>query len=46
MRPSGPGWGGTYKGELLPSTDYFVLTYQDEESGEQKQFKAHFALKR
>ena len=47
IRPSGPGWDGTYKGELLPSTDYwFVLTYQDEESGEQKQFKAHFALKR
>ncbi|WP_338731717.1 T9SS type B sorting domain-containing protein [Mangrovimonas cancribranchiae] len=47
IRPSGPGWDGTYKGEKVPSTDYwFVLTYVDDMSGQQKQFKSHFALKR
>ncbi|MBR9757432.1 MAG: T9SS type B sorting domain-containing protein [Algicola sp.] len=47
IRPAGPGWDGTYRGEKVPSTDYwFVLTYTDDVSGQQKQFKAHFALKR
>ncbi|WP_372753496.1 T9SS type B sorting domain-containing protein [Mariniflexile sp.] len=45
IKPNGPGWDGTYNGEVLPSTDYwFVLTY--EESGEQKQYRSHFSLKR
>lgn len=45
INPSGPGWDGTYNGYKLPSNDYwFVLTY--EESGEPKEFRAHFALKR
>jgi gliding motility-associated-like protein len=45
IKPSGPGWDGTYNGNMLPATDYwFVLSY--EESGQQKQFRAHFALKR
>ena len=39
------GWDGTYNGHQLPSTDYwFSLDYL--ENGNQKQFKAHFSLKR
>ncbi len=45
INPSGPGWDGTYNGYKLPSNDYwFELTY--EESGEPRQFRAHFTLKR
>jgi gliding motility-associated-like protein len=39
------GWNGIYNNEKLPSTDYwFTLDYT--ENGTQKQFKAHFSLKR
>jgi gliding motility-associated-like protein len=39
------GWNGIYNNEKLPSTDYwFTLDYT--ENGAQKQFKAHFSLKR
>jgi gliding motility-associated-like protein len=39
------GWDGTYIGSVLPSTDYwFTIDYK--ENDQQKQFKAHFALKR
>ncbi|WP_298307986.1 T9SS type B sorting domain-containing protein [Flavobacterium sp.] len=42
---TGQGWDGTYNGEPLPSTDYwFTVDYNEQES--QKQFKAHFSLKR
>jgi gliding motility-associated-like protein len=45
IRPSGPGWDGTYNGSPLPSSDYwFVITY--DESGQTKQFRSHFTLKR
>lgn len=45
IRPSGAGWNGQFNGEMLPSTDYwFVVQY--EEDGQQKEFKAHFAMKR
>ncbi|WP_417197643.1 T9SS type B sorting domain-containing protein [Bizionia sp.] len=45
IKPSGPGWDGTYKGSNLPSSDYwFVLSY--EEDGQPKQFRSHFSLKR
>ena len=38
-------WDGTFNKQILPSTDYwFTLDYK--ENGEQKQFKAHFSLKR
>ncbi|MCX7551981.1 T9SS type B sorting domain-containing protein, partial [Xanthomarina sp. F2636L] len=46
---TGPGWDGTYNGELLPSSDYwFTIDYRElgESEGAQKQFKAHFSLKR
>lgn len=43
--PHGAGWDGTFQGKQLPSTDYwFVVNYQ--EDGIQKEFKAHFAMKR
>lgn len=43
--PSSRGWNGTYRGENLPTNDYwFILNYQ--ESGVPKQFKSHFTLKR
>jgi gliding motility-associated-like protein len=39
------GWDGTYIGSVLPSTDYwFTIDYK--ENDQQKQFKAHFSLKR
>jgi len=45
IRPSGTGWDGTSNGQVMPSTDYwFVVNY--EEDGIQKEFKAHFAMKR
>jgi len=40
------GWDGTYKGQHLPSDDYwFVLTYLNRE-GLPQEFRSHFALKR
>ena len=45
ISPLGNGWDGTYNGEKLPSTDYwFVVDYAI--NGEEKQFKAHFSMKR
>lgn len=46
IKPSQPGgWDGTYNGERLFSTDYwFTVTYFV--NGVQKEFKAHFAMKR
>ena len=39
------GWDGTFNGQLLPSTDYwFSIDYK--ENGVNKQFKAHFSMKR
>ena len=39
------GWDGMYNGQLAPSTDYwFTIDYV--ENNQQKQFKAHFSLKR
>lgn len=41
------GWNGTYNGNLMPSSDYwFVVEYNEPSSGERKEFRAHFALKR
>jgi gliding motility-associated-like protein len=45
LSPTGNGWDGTYNGEMLPSTDYwFSIDYT--ENNTQKNFKAHFSLKR
>lgn len=41
----GQGWDGTYNGSPMPSTDYwFTVTYL--ENNQNKEFKAHFSLKR
>ncbi len=46
LKPGSQGWDGTYNGATLPATDYwFTLEYRSE-SGEQKEFKAHFSLLR
>ncbi|SEP66884.1 T9SS type B sorting domain-containing protein, partial [Flavobacterium urocaniciphilum] len=43
--PLGNGWDGKYNGQDIPSTDYwFSVDYT--ENDQQKQFKAHFTLKR
>ena len=39
------GWDGTYNGKQAPSTDYW-FTIDFKENNQQKQFKAHFSLKR
>jgi len=45
MTTSGLGWDGTYNGEPLPATDYwFTINYQ--EAGLNKEYRAHFSLKR
>ena len=45
MTASGLGWDGTYNGNPLPGSDYwFTLNYQ--EAGINKEFRAHFSLKR
>jgi len=44
---AGDGWDGTYNGQPMPSSDYwFTLDYKDLKTGEPKQLKAHFSLKR
>ncbi|WP_026718706.1 T9SS type B sorting domain-containing protein, partial [Flavobacterium antarcticum] len=45
MSVAGSGWDGTYNGKKLPATDYwFTIKYV--EDGLNKEFRAHFALKR
>jgi gliding motility-associated-like protein len=45
ISPQSKGWDGTYNGNLMISTDYwFTVDYS--EAGAEKQFKAHFTLKR
>ncbi|TXD84953.1 T9SS type B sorting domain-containing protein [Subsaximicrobium wynnwilliamsii] len=42
LDPLGPGWDGTWNGQLMPSSDYwFVVKLQDGRT-----FKGHFSLKR
>jgi gliding motility-associated-like protein len=45
ISPQSKGWDGTYNGNLMISTDYwFTVDYN--EAAAEKQFKAHFSLKR
>jgi len=45
IKPSEQGWDGTYNNNLMPSDDYwFSINYQKD--GLEKEFRAHFALKR
>ncbi|MEZ4793556.1 MAG: choice-of-anchor L domain-containing protein [Gelidibacter sp.] len=47
ISPSGRGWDGTYNGRPMPSSDYwFTVEYSEPSTGEPKQFRAHFTLKR
>ena len=47
IRPSGLGWDGTYNGQVMPTNDYwFYVEYNDLVTGEPKQFRSHFTLKR
>lgn len=46
FKTTSPGWNGTYNNALMPTNDYwFLVTYYDE-SGNEKQFRSHFTLRR
>ena len=45
ISPSGEGWNGTFSGKELPSSDYWFTVFYLE-NGTNKEFKAHFSLKR
>jgi gliding motility-associated-like protein len=47
LSPTGAGWNGTYNGSQLPTSDYwFLVEYNEPSTGDSKEFKAHFTLKR
>jgi gliding motility-associated-like protein len=47
LSPSGSGWNGTYNGNMMPTSDYwFTVVYDEPLTGDPKEFKAHFTLKR
>lgn len=47
LSPTGDGWNGTFKGVLLPTSDYwFSFEYDEPINGNRKTFRAHFTLKR
>ncbi len=47
ISPLGEGWDGTYNGTAMPTSDYwFVVEYSEPATLQQKEFKAHFTLKR
>ncbi|MDG5492619.1 T9SS type B sorting domain-containing protein, partial [Psychroserpens sp. SPM9] len=47
LSPTGDGWNGTYNGNPMPTSDYwFVVEYNEPNTGSRKEFKAHFTLKR
>jgi gliding motility-associated-like protein len=45
LSPTAAGWNGNFKGNPLPSSDYWFLVEYKEE-GVQREFKGHFTLKR
>jgi gliding motility-associated-like protein len=47
ISPTSEGWNGTYNGNPMPTSDYwFVVEYIEPNTAQQKEFKAHFTLKR
>ena len=47
ISPVGNGWNGTFNGYKLPSADYwFTVKYIEPNTGDSKEYSAHFALKR
>lgn len=46
VTPTNQGWDGRFAGQDMPSSDYwFTVSYEDE-VGNKKEFKSHFAMKR
>jgi len=48
LDPDGIGWDGNYNGNQMPSTDYWfkIIYIEGNTTPTQKEFKAHFSLKR
>ncbi|WP_178987685.1 T9SS type B sorting domain-containing protein [Winogradskyella schleiferi] len=47
ISPNGTGWNGTYNGSAMPTDGYwFTVEYDEPLTGERKEFRAHFTLKR
>ncbi len=47
LDPNGAGWDGTFNGAKLPATDYwFKIIYLEGNPTVEKEFRAHFSLKR
>ena len=47
LDPNSAGWDGTYNGSQMPASDYwFKIIYIEGADSSQKEFKAHFSLKR
>ena len=47
LSPTSIGWDGNFNGAALPSSDYwFTVEYREPSDGTEKEFKAHFTLKR
>ncbi len=47
LSPSSIGWDGTFKGDEMPTSDYwFTVEYLEPLNNTKKEFKAHFTLKR
>ncbi|WP_302476785.1 choice-of-anchor L domain-containing protein [Winogradskyella undariae] len=47
LSPDGDGWDGTYNGKAMATDGYwFTVEYDEPSTGERKEFKAHFTLKR
>ncbi len=47
LEPGISGWDGMYNGNPMPATDYwFKIIYIEGAANTQKEFKAHFSLKR
>ncbi len=47
LSPAGQGWNGTFNGSIMPTSDYwFTVAYTEPQTGNSKEFRAHFTLKR
>ena len=46
IKPSNSGWDGTYNGHLMPSDDYWFSVSYTDENQVNREFRAHFAMKR
>ncbi|MGB0897046.1 MAG: T9SS type B sorting domain-containing protein, partial [Flavobacteriaceae bacterium] len=48
LDPDGRGWDGTYNGHAMPAGDYWfkIIYVEGDANPTQKEFKAHFSIKR